>query len=91
MIKSYECYGCKYPVTTSFDIAVCSFRLSAFAQVYTLSMLRFFSSNLFANEVMYMFPDDIFVSIAFEYYEYPKMPVSDKNFIFQDLSYNETN
>ena len=29
--------------------------------------------------------------MAFEYYEYPKMPVIDKNFIFQDLSYNEMN
>lgn len=29
--------------------------------------------------------------MAFEYYGYLKMPVIGKNFLFQDLSYNEMN
>ena len=89
MIKSYEYYNCKYPITTIFDLAEGSFRMGAYALLYTPKMLGFFSDEIFTSDVIHMFPDDIYVSGAFEYFGYLKMPVIGKNFLFENLSYNE--
>ena len=90
MIKSFEYYGSKYPISFTSDISNGGVSCCGYALLYKSNMLNYFSSNLFTYDIMHMFPVDNHLQNIFNFLKFPILPVIGNTYLLTSDSYNET-
>lgn len=89
MVKSFEYYGSKYPISFSSDISNGAVSCCGYALLYTPVMLNYFSTNLFPYKIIHTFPVDNHLQIIFNFLKFPILPVIGNSFLLKHGSFNE--